>query len=108
MTGVTLDHVARELRRLAAFARLTIIECDAVVHRVYPFAGKLGPFIGDGDTDFGPLFHEADLHRDAEGLVLFTDGKGQIPVSAPAIPTLWVLTHNDPFRANWGSIARMP
>ena len=108
MTGATLDRVARELRHLATFARLTIVECDAVVHRIYPFAGKLGPFIGGGDTDFGPLFHEADLHRDAEGLVLFTDGKGQMPDRAPTIPTLWVLTHDDPFLADWGSIVRMP
>jgi hypothetical protein len=40
--------------------------------------------------------------------VLFIDGKGQMPDRAPTIPTLWVLTHGDPFLADWGAIVRMP
>ncbi len=108
MTGVTLDRVAREVRRLSSLARLTIVECDAAVHRVYSFTGTLGPFVGGGDTDFGPVFEEARVPRDVEGLVLFTDGKGQMPDAAPTIPTLWVITHDDPFLAEAGSVIRMP
>ena len=108
MTGDTLDRVAREVRRLASHARLTILECDAVVHRIYPFTGTLGPFVGGGDTDFGPIFDEARAPRGAEGLVLFTDGKGQMPDTLPALPTLWVITHDDPFLADHGAIVRMP
>jgi predicted metal-dependent peptidase len=107
MTGATLDRVADEIRRLARHAQLTIIECDAIVHRVYPLAGAPTAFVGGGDTDFAPIFDETRGTRDVEGLVLFTDGKGQMPDGPPTLPLLWVLTHDDPFLADWGSIVRM-
>ena len=108
MTGDVLDRVASEVRRLAAHARLTIVECDAAVHRVYPLGARVGPFVGGGDTDFGPVFDEARDPRAFEGLVYFTDGKGTMPDAPPALPMLWALTHDDPFLASWGSIVRLP
>jgi predicted metal-dependent peptidase len=107
MTGDVLDRVAREVRRLAAHARLTIVECDAAVHRVYPFATPLGPFVGGGDTDFAPVFDEAHPRR-FEGVVYFTDGRGTLPDIRPTLPVLWALTHEDPFLAEWGSLVRLP
>ncbi len=107
MTGDVLDRVAREVRRLAAHARLTIVECDAAVHRVYPFATPLGPFVGGGDTDFAPVFGEAHTRR-FDGVVYFTDGRGNLPDVPPALPVLWALTHGDPFLAEWGSVVRLP
>lgn len=108
MSGDILDRVAREVRRLAAHARLTIVECDAAVHRIYPFGARLGPFVGGGDTDFAPVFGEArDIQR-YEGLVYFTDGKGAMPAAPPSLPLLWALTHEDPFLADWGTIVRLP
>lgn len=107
MTGEALDRVAKEVRRLARFARLTLVECDAVVHRIYPMPGQLGPFVGGGDTDFVPVFDEAQSAREFEGLVYFTDGKGNQPVTPPAVPTLWVLTHNDPFDPPWGKVVHL-
>lgn len=106
MTGEALDRVAREVRRLAAHARLTIVECDAAVHRVYPLGGALGPFIGGGDTDFSPVFAEARGSR-FEGVVYFTDGRAQIP-DLPSVPTLWAITHGDPFLPDFGAIVRIP
>jgi predicted metal-dependent peptidase len=108
MNGEALDRVAKEIQRLARYARLTIIECDAAVHRIYPLSGRLGPFIGGGDTDFVPVFDEARMSRDFEGLVYFTDGKGNLPAASPSVPTLWALTHNDPFEPGWGMIVRLP
>lgn len=108
MTGDVLDRVAREVGRLAAHARLTIVECDAAVHRVYPFAPRLGPFVGGGDTDFAPVFDEARGGRRFEGLVYFTDGRGHLPEVPPSLPVLWALTHEDPFLADWGAIVRIP
>ncbi len=107
MTGDTLDRVAHEIRRLAAHARLTIVESDAAVHRIYPFAPRLGPFIGGGDTDFSPVFDEARDTQRFEGLVYFTDGKAAMPPEPPALPMLWAITHDDPFLASWGTIVRL-
>jgi predicted metal-dependent peptidase len=107
MTGDALERVAREVGRLAAHARLTIVECDAAVHRVYPLAAALGPFVGGGDTDFAPAFDEA-TGRELEGVVYFTDGRGAMPALPPALPVLWALTHGDPFLADWGAIVRLP
>ena len=107
MTGATLDRVAREVERLAHHARLTIVECDAAVHRVYPLTARLGSFVGGGDTDFSPVFEEVRGERDYEGVVYFTDGKGDMPVFPPSLPTLWALTNDDPFLAQWGKIVRI-
>lgn len=106
MTGDTLDRVAREVGRLARYARLTIAECDAAVHRVYPAGGLLGPFTGGGDTELSPVFDEA---RGApfDGIVYFTDGRARIP-ERPGIAVLWAITHDDPFLADYGAIVRIP
>ncbi len=106
MTGEVLDRVTREVRRLAAHARVTIVECDAAAHAVYPFARPLGPFRGGGDTDFGPVFDEAQRAR-VEGVVYFTDGRGAIPEAPPSMPVLWAITHDGPFLADWGTIVRV-
>jgi len=108
MTGEVLDRVAKEVRRLAHHARVTIVECDAAVHRVYPLTRQLGPFVGGGDTDFAPVFDEARASLDFEGVVYFTDGKGAMPDLVPTLPVLWAITHEDPFLADWGRIVRVP
>jgi hypothetical protein len=108
MSGEALGRVAREIQRLARQANLTLAECDAAIHRIYPLAGPLGPFVGGGDTNFVPVFDEARAARRFEGLVYFTDGKGNLPKTAPSVPTLWVLTHGDPFYPKWGKVVRLP
>ncbi len=108
MSGATLDGVVHEVGELARLAQLTIVECDAAVHRVRPLAARLGTLIGGGDTDFAPVFAEALEHAEGVvGVVYFTDGRGQMPPAPPSLPTLWVLTHDDPFVADFGSIVRM-
>jgi hypothetical protein len=108
MNGEVLGRVAREVRRLARYASLTVAECDAAIHRIYPLSGPLGPFVGGGDTNFVPVFDEARAVRRFEGLVYFTDGKGNLPKIAPAVPTLWALTHSDPFYPRWGKVVILP
>ena len=108
MTGAAFDRVARELRRLSQHARLTIIECDSAVHRVYPLSARIGTLIGGGDTDFDPVFAEASRDLGVDGLVYFTDGKGNQPRIAPSVPTLWAITHEQPFIADFGSVLRVP
>jgi hypothetical protein len=106
MTGEALDRVAREVTRLARYAKLTIVECDAAVHRVYALGATLGPFTGGGDTDFAPVFDEARGTR-FEGVVYFTDGRASIP-ERPALPILWAITRDDPFLAEFGTVVRIP
>tara|TARA_R110002072_G_scaffold54129_2_gene142273 strand:- start:211 stop:1392 length:1182 start_codon:yes stop_codon:yes gene_type:complete len=106
MDGAALDRIASEIQSLARSARLTIAECDSVVHRIYPVGPRPRTFVGGGDTDFSPVFEEAQAAH-FEGLVYFTDGKGSLPAPL-ALPTLWVLTHSDPFQASWGSVVRIP
>lgn len=106
MSGYDLDRIAREIRSLARVARLTIVECDAAVHRMYPLSAELETFVGGGDTDFAPVFGEVRGAHPYEGVVYFTDGKGKVPEPSP-LPTLWALTHEDPFDVEWGSIVRI-
>ena len=108
MMGESFDRIAREVRRLSQHARLTIIECDSAVHRVYPLSARIGTLIGGGDTDFDPVFAEASRELGLDGLVYFTDGKGNQPSIAPTIPTLWAITHEQPFIADFGSVLRVP
>jgi len=108
MSSAALGRVSREVQRLARYATLTLAECDAAIHRIYPMAGPLGPFVGGGDTNFVPVFDEARAARRFEGLVYFTDGKGNLPKTAPAVPTLWALTHSDPFHPTWGKVVVLP
>lgn len=42
-----------------------------------------------------------------EGVVYFTDGRAQIR-DLPSVPTLWAITHADPFRPDFGAIVRIP
>lgn len=107
MNGAALDLIAREVKRLAMVARLTIVECDAAVHRIYPFTQALGPFLGGGDTDFAPVLEQARGERRLEGVVYFTDGRGTLPDLPPPLPVLWALTHANPFLVSWGSIVRL-
>lgn len=107
MNGESLDRIAYELRHLAYHARLTIVESDAAVHRVYRFVRPISTFVGGGDTDFTPAFDEARGGSRFDGIIYFTDGKGSLPELPPAQPTLWVLSTDDPFLVDWGTIVRL-
>ena len=103
MSRSELNEVARQLRRLALLARLTIVECDTEIQRVYAFEGDLRQVRGRGGTDLRPVFAEALLqaHR-PHGIVYFTDGLGPYPPHPPAVETLWVLTRPENFECDWG------
>jgi predicted metal-dependent peptidase len=93
MSREELEEVGRQLKLLRSLARITIVECDVEIARVYPFAGVLPGVIGRGGTDLRPVFEPAFLRPlRPDGIVYFTDGDGPYPRRDPGIPTLWVLT----------------
>lgn len=98
-----LSEVSAQLAELALSAEITIVECDASVHRVYPYTGALRTVFGRGGTDFNPVFAPAFLQaNEAEAVVYFTDGEGPFPQEAPMVPVLWVLTQSEEFLCPWG------
>lgn len=110
MTADTLARVAREVTELGRHARVTVVECDAAAHRVYPLVTQLlGPFLGGGDTDFEPVFDRAEhgpQSHELDGIVYFTDGRGEMPGTS-RLPTLWAITHEDPFLPPFGKVVRV-
>jgi predicted metal-dependent peptidase len=104
VTPKELTAIAAELSSLQQFAKLTIIECDRKIQRIYPFEGTLHTVQGRGGTDLRPPFAAEVLaaHRPF-AIVYFTDGEGPFPDQAPGIRTLWVLTKGeDDFECRWG------
>jgi predicted metal-dependent peptidase len=108
MSPEELVEVARQLVLLSHLAELTIVECDAQIHRTYPFAGRLPDVVGRGGTDLRPVFAPDFLreHR-PDGVVYFTDGIGPHPAEDPGVKTLWVLTKPHDFLCPWGQKAQM-
>jgi predicted metal-dependent peptidase len=106
MTTKELEEIGRQLAALADHARLTIVECDAEITRVYPFAGALGDVAGRGGTDLRPVFEPDFLaaHR-PQGIIYFTDGDGAFPDHPPALPVLWILTKPLDFACPFGDRA---
>lgn len=108
MTAGELAEVARQLRPLSELARLIIVECDADIARVYPFAGTLDNVKGRGGTDLRPIFEPRFLRaQGADGVIYFTDGDGPFPDAPPHIPTLWMLTKPNDFLCPWGRRAQL-
>jgi predicted metal-dependent peptidase len=108
MTDRELSEVSRELSVLSEHARVTIVECDVEITRVYAFEGRLESVAGRGGTDLRPVF-EADFlgsHR-ADGVIYFTDGIGPLPETAPRLPVLWVLTKPGELACSWGQKVRL-
>lgn len=99
-----LEAIGAELLRVRQLARITVVECDRQIQRVYPLAGPLRDAKGRGGTDLRPIFAPRFLaeHR-SDGVVYFTDGGGPYPEKKPSVPTLWVLTKGGDFACPWGA-----
>ena len=106
MSKSELAEVARHVAKVSERAEVTVVECDAEIHRVYPFDGDLFDVQGRGGTDLRPLFEPSFLGaRRPDGVVYFTDGDGPFPDEAPPLPVLWVLTKPLDFACPWGQRA---
>jgi predicted metal-dependent peptidase len=103
-----LKEVSLQLEALSMSAAMTVVECDASVHRVYPFNGPLKTVFGRGGTDFSPVFEARFLNKHrADAVVYFTDGDGTFPAEPPPLPVLWVLTRGEGFLCPWGERVRL-
>ena len=102
------NEIARELRELRGLATFTVVECDTVIHRVYPFEGSFREAAGRGGTDLRPPFQpDFQTEHRPDGVIYFTDGDGPFHPEAPKVPVLWVLTKPAAFRCPWGQKAAM-
>lgn len=76
-------------------ANVDIVECDAAIHRIYPYKGKFdGSITGRGGTSFRPVIEYYNQHsRQYSTLVYFTDGECPIETK-PRKNMIWVITSN--------------
>ena len=100
---LTLEDVAGELNAMSRWASITVVECDAAIHRVYSFSRKLDEVHGRNGTDLRPPFEPLFLreHR-PDAIVYFTDGFGPAPEVGPRVPVWWCLTAEGERPAPWG------
>jgi hypothetical protein len=107
ITGELLEQISAELALMAMEYTVTVVECDAVVHAVYPYQ-PLKVVNGRGGTDLRPPLEAAFLTKHRPDLaVYFTDGLGPAHVRAPRVPVVWCLTPDGSPPAEWGRIIRM-
>jgi predicted metal-dependent peptidase len=104
-----LERIAREPDWLARSHRVTVVACDVMVHRTYPYRGRLRRVYGRGGTDLRPAFAAAVLSTiKPEVIVYFTDGYGPAPATAPGIPVVWCLAPGGQKPMPWGRAIILP
>lgn len=76
-------------------AEIEIAECDAKMHRVYPYKGIAPRFIlGGGGTNFNPPITYGNQTFQPDGLIYFTDGLAPPPIEKARFPLLWIISRN--------------
>jgi hypothetical protein len=109
MSAPRLARIVSELDWMARGHRVTVVECDAVVHRTYLYQGRLTGVHGRGGTDLRPAFAAELLRRvRPDVIVYFTDGYGPAPAASPGVPVIWCLTPGGRKLAHWGRVLVLP
>jgi predicted metal-dependent peptidase len=73
--------------------KVTVVECDATIQRVYEYKGKLEDLSvqGRGGTDFEPVMkYLVENKNQFDNLIYLTDGECCSPNTKPLKPILWV------------------
>jgi len=73
--------------------KVTVVECDANIQRVYEYKGSLEDLSvqGRGGTDFEPVMQYLVEHKNEfDNLIYLTDGECSSPDTKPLKPILWV------------------
>jgi predicted metal-dependent peptidase len=88
-----LDDFFTEIHGIwQAGASVTIVECDAEIHRNYEYTGKPPKTVeGRGGTEFEPVFQWMQQQRCFDGLLYLTDGYAPAPTTPPSCRMLWVV-----------------
>lgn len=76
-------------------AEVIVIECDAKVHRTYPYKGETPTAPkGGGGTQFDPALRWVREPRNGpfDACIYLTDGEAPDPAVRPRCPMLWVVT----------------
>ena len=107
MSDGTLSEISAELEKMSGRFNVTVVECDTVIHAVYPFR-PIKTASGRGGTDLRPPLEPAFLKKQkADMVVYFTDGCGPAPAKPPAVPVIWCLTEGGSNRSGWGRVVKM-
>lgn len=98
-----LEQIGSELRHLALYCDVTVVDCDCEIQATYPFRGEITGVQGRGGTDLRPPF-EADVLQQIrpDVVIYFTDGAGPAPATPPKVPTIWCLTATHAPPVTWG------
>lgn len=102
MSDSMLSDISAELSLMAQHYDVTVVECDADIHAVYPYR-PIKNVHGRGGTDFRPPLRPRFLKKHKPDLVVyFTDGYGPAPAKPPAVPMIWAVTEGGTKPAQWG------
>jgi predicted metal-dependent peptidase len=97
-----LELIDAELRLLSRSYAITVVECDAVIRRVYRYRG-LKSVLGRGGTDFRPPLQSSFLRKhQPDILIYFTDGAGPAPDDPPRTPVIWCIVPDGQPPVEWG------
>jgi predicted metal-dependent peptidase len=103
-----LEQISAELELMSRSHDVTVVECDAAIHAIYPLTNKLTTVHGRGGTDLRPPFQPAVMSKvTPDVIVYFTDGAGPAPTNQPRVPVIWCLTANGERPAAWGRVIHM-
>jgi predicted metal-dependent peptidase len=106
ITSELLNQINGELTRLAKKHTVTVVECDCVIHRVYPYK-LLTSVCGRGGTDLRPPLERDFLRKHKPDIIVyFTDGYGEAPARSPVVPVIWCLLPGGRIPAPWGRVVR--
>jgi predicted metal-dependent peptidase len=120
MTDDILADVIGEIDKLRSTTecRLTLIQCDAAIHKVEEFDEYSGAsfarfrVFGRGGTSFKPVFNwirdqsQRGIYQ-FDTLIYLTDGYGDFPEKPPTYPVLWIMTKNGKAEAPFGEVIKM-
>ena len=102
MSDPMLADISAELGIMANTYEVIVVECDAVIHDVYPYR-PITRVHGRGGTSFQPPFEPEFLRKhNPDMIVYFTDGGGVAPDTKPRLPVVWCLTEDGTKPARWG------
>lgn len=90
-------------------AKITILECDAIIHSIYEFTGKWeGKITGRGGTDFQPVidYYRKNI-KEYSSLIYFTDGECSLPINTPR-DVIWVITSGGEHKSYPGKTLYIP